>query len=423
MRNSLKNVNLEDIELLELLEQEEREKISPALDVFRLPKRIKIVRGGRGAAAKSWSFASLLIQSANYERKHIACLREVQLTLEESVHKLLGQTIERLRYRDWKITREGIDNTRTGSHFIFKGISDLRADQLKSLEGFDIFWLEEAQDISIHSLNILLPTLRKPGSELWASMNPKLEKDPIIDKFEGRDDVLIVNARPGKLDNPYWTKELQKEMDEDYRRDPSLAAHIWEGKPLIVSEAQIFHDKWRVSEFDTPTDAEFYCGADWGFANDPTAIVRCFIKDNVLYIDREAGGVGVEIDETGKLLDAVLPHKRWPVRGDSARPELISYLNRQGYNVISVEKGAGSVEDGIAFMRSFDEIIIHPRCKNTIDEFRLYSYKVDRVTKDILPIIVDKNNHFCDSTRYSLEALMKARGATIPEYSADELGL
>jgi len=413
----------DELELLALLEQEDRERVAPILEVFRQPKRIKIVRGGRGSGGKSWSLASLVIQAANYERKHIACLREVQLTLEESVHKLLAQTIERLRYRDWKITREGIDNTRTGSHIIFKGISDLRADQIKSLEGFDIFWLEEAQDISIHSLNVLLPTLRKPGSELWASMNPKLEKDPVIDKFEGRDDCLIITARPGKLDNPWWTKELQKEMEEDYKKDPNLAAHIWEGKPLIISEAQVFHGKWSIREFDTPDDAEFNCGADWGFANDPTAIVRCFIKENTLYIDREAGGVGVEIDETGKLLDAVLPDKRWPVRGDSARPELISYLNRKGYNILSTEKGAGSVEDGIAFMRSFDDIVVHTRCKNTADEFRLYSYKVDRITKDILPIIVDKNNHYIDSTRYSLEARMKARGANIPDYSATDLGL
>lgn len=418
-----KDIENLQIEILGQKEQRNRELVAKILEPFRHPHRIKIVKGGRGAGSKSWGCASLLIQRANREMLHVACLREVQLTLEESVHKLLGNTIERLGYRDWKITREGIDNTRTGSHFIFKGISDLRADQLKSLEGFDIFWLEEAQDISIHSLNILLPTLRKPGSELWASMNPKLEKDPIIDKFESRDDALIITARPGKLDNPWWTKELQKEMEEDYKKDPNLAAHIWEGKPLIISEAQVFHGKYSVREFDTPDDAEFNCGADWGFANDPSAIVRCFIKDNTLYIDREAGGVGVEIDETGKLLDMVLPHKRWPTRGDSARPELISYLNRQGYNILSTEKGAGSVEDGIAFIRSFDEVVIHTRCKNTADEFRLYSYKVDRATKDILPIIVDKNNHYCDALRYGLEPRMKARGATIPDYSASELGL
>jgi len=217
----------------DIIMQNEIERVSPKLEAFRKPKRIKIARGGRGAGAKSWGFASLNVQDLNYKPLQLACLREVQLTLEESVWKLIRETIERLRYPGWIITKEYIDHPATGSHIIFRGISDLRADQIKSLEGFDRFWIEEAQGVSDHSLDVVVPTLRKPGSELWASLNPDEEIDPIIRRFQGRDDCLIVDLEPGPKDNPWWTPELQKEMEEDFKRDPDLAAHVWNGLPRV----------------------------------------------------------------------------------------------------------------------------------------------------------------------------------------------
>lgn len=223
----------ERAELHRLLEQRERERVTPKLEAFRQPARIKGCRGGRGAGAKSWSVDSLLIQEANYKKLHVVCLREVQLTLEESVWKLTRDTIQRLRYPGWVITKEYIDCPRTGSHFIFRGISDLRADQVKSLEDFDRAWIEEAQSVSEHSLDILFPTMRKPGSEIWFTMNPEEEVDPIVARTWGskRTDMILVDLEPGLVDNPYWTKELQDEMDEDFARDPLLAEHIWKGMP------------------------------------------------------------------------------------------------------------------------------------------------------------------------------------------------
>ena len=219
----------EEILLASALLQEDLERVSPKLEAFRKPARVKGCRGGRGAGAKSWSIASLLIQRAHHERVHIACLREVQLTLEESVWKLMKETIDRLRYSGWRVTREAIDNQRTGSHIIFRGVSDLRADQIKSLESFDVFWIEEAQGVSSHSLDVLLPTLRAPNSELWFSMNPEEERDPIIARLWDRPDALCVDLQPGAVDNPWWTAELQKEMEADFARDPDLAEHVWNG--------------------------------------------------------------------------------------------------------------------------------------------------------------------------------------------------
>ena len=231
----------EELELIALWEQRELERVSPKLEAFRNPARIKGCRGGRGAGAKSWSIASLLVQKANYERKHIVCLREVQLTLEESVWKLMRDMIVRLRYPGWVVTDKYIDCPRTGSHIIFRGLSDLRADQAKSLENFDIAWIEEAQSVSNHSLDVLFPTMRKPGSEIWFGLNPDEEIDPIVARTwgSGRDDMILLDLDPGSVDNPWWTAELQKEMEVDFARDPELAEHIWKGAPRIQGERSI----------------------------------------------------------------------------------------------------------------------------------------------------------------------------------------
>lgn len=223
----------EHLALANLIIQQNLETVSPVMDSFRSPCRIKLVRGGRGAAAKSWSIASLLVQMSHRKKLRIGCFREVQRSLEESSYALVKQTIDRLRYSGWKLTNEYLQSP-CGSHIIFRGLKDIRAaNQVKGLESFDIFWLEEAATITGESLSMIMPTLRKPGSELWASWNPETENDPINERLwaSHRTDIIRVDARPGIADNPWFTAELQKEMDEDYARDPDEASHIWGGLP------------------------------------------------------------------------------------------------------------------------------------------------------------------------------------------------
>jgi phage terminase large subunit len=121
-----------------------------------------------------------------------------------------------------------------------------------------------------------------------------------------------------------------------------------------------------------------------------------------LYIEYEAGGVGIEINELPNIMAVIPDIKRWKAYGDSARPETNSYLSNHGYNVQGAPKWKGCVEDGVEYMRSFNNIYVHPRCKKTQDELNKYSYKVDKNTGEILPIIVDKWNHYLDSVRYAL---------------------
>ena len=197
-------------------------------------------------------------------------------------------------------------------------------------------------------------------------------------------------------------------MEYDYRVDPDSASHVWGGECKKISDAQVLKGKWVIETFDPkPTWQGPYFGADWGFSQDPTTLVKCWIHERKLYIEHEAYGVGVEITETPALFDSIEGSRKHTIRADSARPETISHIKRSGFRVVGAKKGPGSVEEGVAFLRSFEQIIIHPRCKYTAQEARLYSYKVDKLTGDILPVLVDNHNHMIDAIRYALEPFIK----------------
>jgi len=225
----------EELELLQLLEQEDRERVAPKFEEWRKPYRYKIAEGGRGAGAKSWSAASLIVQAAEENTHRVACLREIQKSLEESVYTLIQNTVERLGYTDWVFTKESIENRKNGSHFIFRGLKDMRAaNQIKSLESYDIFFVEEAATITHDSWTKLLPTLRKKGSELWAIFNREEEMDPVYERFivNERENSCILHLEPGPIDNPWWYETtLPQEMEEDYKYDPDEAEHVWRGLP------------------------------------------------------------------------------------------------------------------------------------------------------------------------------------------------
>ncbi len=196
-------------------------------------------------------------------------------------------------------------------------------------------------------------------------------------------------------------------MEWDRARDPEKYAHIWLGEYERKSEARVFKN-WRIEEHEAPEGAVFYFGGDWGFSVDPSVLVRCYVNGRTLYIDFEAYRVGVEIDHLPALFDQVPGARAWPIRADSARPETISYLQRHGFpKLIAATKGKDSVKEGVIFLQNYD-VVIHPRCIHTIDEFTMYSYKVDKLTGMITPILEDKKNHVIDSVRYAIEELRAA---------------
>lgn len=362
--------------------------------------RYKVAYGGRGSG-KSWAAARCLIVLALQSKIRILCTRQLQTSIANSVHKLLSDSIQELGLaRFFEITRDAI-RCNNGSEFFFKGIQN-NINEIKSIEGINYCWVEEAQSVSENSWEVLIPTIRKEDSEIWITFNPDREEDATYQRF-------IINPPPGTIsqlvnysENPWFPDVLRREMEYCKEVDYGKYEHIWLGKTVIDTDAQIYHGKFELKEFETPEDTVFYHGADWGFANDPTAVVRCFIKDQCLYIDYESGGVGVEFEELPALFKKIPDIQKWEIRCDCARPETISYMSRQGFRTVACPKWNGSVEDGIEYIRSFRRIYIHPRCKHTYEEFKFYSYKQDKNTGDILPVVLDKNNHYCDALRYAL---------------------
>ena len=390
-----------------------------------------VYHGGRGSA-KSHSIATVLVIAGARRPLRILCAREIQKSLATSSKQLIEDKIHEYGLGEfYKITNTGIEG-KNGTKFLFMGLRS-NPDAVKSTEGLDIAWLEEANYVSQASLDNLTPTLRKPGSCLIASFNPRHETDPIYDRFLGgeppkRSIVRQVNWK----DNPWFPIELIEELEWMKERDYDKYMHVWEGQILQRNDAKVFPE-FTIDDLDDqiPEGQHPRFGADWGFSVDPTVLVKVYRWGRTLYIREEAYKVRCEIDETPALfagddlrsnseemsegLTWTNEHNHEGLEGayrntivaDSARPETISYMQQRGFKIEKSIKGAGSVEDGVEFIRSHN-IVVHPSCTHAIDELNTYSYKVDKLTDKVLSVLADKNNHVIDSIRYALEADRRA---------------
>lgn len=397
------------------------------------PSRYKVAYGGRGSA-KSWGFATMAIMLGCANPLRFLCVRELQNSIAASVHQLLSDTIDRLSLNDfYKVTRESIVG-QNGTQFLFVGVKN-DPGKIKSTEGVDILFIEEAEKISAVSWRILPPTIRKAGSEIWVVFNPREEDDPTYERFVKHMPPRSRRVKINWNDNPWFPPEIALErryalqLIEDAKRAEDDGAvvqlqadydHVWEGECLTFSNARILYHKVVIEPFDEPPErTRIHLGCDWGFAEDPTALIRFWTtkhrEDGIdweeLWISHEAYGTRVDLGpDTAKLFDAVPGARSWPIKADNARPESISAMARQGFNIAAAEKWQGSLEDGIAHLKMFRRIHIHPRCRRIAMEAKLYSYKVDPVTNDVLPIVVDAHNHGLDAVRYGLDGFIQRRG-------------
>lgn len=386
--------------------------------VMSRPSRYKVLDGGRGSA-KSYSFANVLIARAVTEKLRILCTRETQNSIKDSVHRLISDRINDTGLSELFIIRNEMIESKTGSQFFFKGLHH-NISEIKSMEGINIVWVEEAEKVSEESWRTLTPTIREPHSEIWISFNPEEEKSATYQRFIKNPMPDTRRAHVTYRDNKYFPEVLRREMEHDKRVDFEAYMHIWEGQIKKYAEDLIFKNKFEVDcEFDTPEGEQFFFGGDFGYSVDPSCLIRCFIKNQCLYIDYEAYGYGVEITDLHEFYGTIPEAKRWQIVADSQRPDTISFLSQPfyakdgtyfpGYDIIGAEKGKGSVEDGIQFLRGFDKIFIHKRCPGTKKDFANYRWKRDRITNQILPQPIDASNHAVDAVRYALESYIKLK--------------
>ncbi|EMT5586941.1 PBSX family phage terminase large subunit [Providencia stuartii] len=383
--------------------------------------------GGRGSA-KTRTFALMTairgyMAAKNGQSGVILCAREYMNSLEESSMEEVKQAIRSVPWlNDFYELGEKYIRTKCRSvSYVFAGLRH-NLDSIKSKARILIAWVDEAESVSETAWTKLTPTVREAGSEIWVTWNPEKDGSATDKRFrkEPPDNAIIVEMNYD--DNPWFPSVLEEErLNDQARLDAATYAWIWEGAYLENSDKQVLANKYVVQSF--PDDLwqkadRLLFGADFGFAKDPNTLIRMFILDDCLYIEREAYGVGVELDHMPAFYDEIPEARKWPIKADSARPETISYLKRQGFNISAAKKWQGSVEDGITYLRGFKQIIIHPRCKETAKEARLYSYKTDRITGEVLPVIEDAYNHCWDAVRYGLDGYITQKsnaGLLVPK--------
>lgn len=416
-----------------MLRPEERDSVleiqTPrwCLPLYQSQARYQGASGGRGSG-KSHYFAEELVEEAMCGHIRAACMREVQMSIKDSVKQLIEDKIDKLGVRAWF---KSTDREIVGPHdslFIFRGLRKHTSSTIKSLEGFNRALYEEAQTISQRSIDLALPTFRTGAQQRFA-WNPEDAGDPVDKLFlSNAGDPDFCHVHVTYRDNPFFPPELLGDVRRDKRRDLDKYQHVWLGRYFKNRDALVFKN-WETLHFDVPSNVNWLHGADWGYSIDPTVLIRGFVGEWVngrpaynpdgktLFITHEKYKVGLEIDDVPEYWDAIDASstgvaREWPIIADSNNPQNISYLRRHGYpRIRAAHKGPNSVMEGVKFLQNYD-IVVHPRCYHTRDELGSYRFKVDPLTELVIPVLQEDKNHVIDSLRYMVEPIRLNSNAT-----------
>ena len=270
------------------------------------PYRYKVAHGGRGSG-KSWGFARALLILGAQSPLRILCTREIQKSIKDSVKRLLDDQIEAMGLGEFYLSLETEIRGRNGSEFLFAGLANHTVESIKSYEGIDIVWIEEAQTVSKKSLDILVPTIRKDGSEIWVTFNPMLDSDEVWQRF-------VVNQPPQShveqvnwSDNPWFPNVLAMERDQCKLANPDDYDNIWEGKCRSAVIGAIYANEVAQAQMDgricpVPYNARAKVHAVWDLGwNDSMSIILVqkvgpttiavidYIEDSFKTLDHYAG--------------------------------------------------------------------------------------------------------------------------------------
>ncbi|CAB4152992.1 XtmB Phage terminase large subunit [uncultured Caudovirales phage] len=386
--------------------------VSPGIEFF-------VPYGGRGGA-KSEAIGAIDLSVGMIKPVKVICLREFQNSISESVHSLLEAKINSdKKAKAFYTVRENYIEGKNGTLFHFKGIRK-NINNLRSLHGYDIAWVEEAEGVPQSSWDVFLPSMRKAGCIFQIVFNPESENSATYQGFVKNPRERSLIKKVSWRDNPWFPDNLRRQKDHAFRVDPEMAMFIWEGEFNTKSEAQVLQGKWRVEGFEVPPNPGAlgwdgpYFGADWGYSQDPSAACELWIKNGSLYCRREAYKVGVELDHLPGFLMGIPGFEAHTSRGDAARPDIISLLNRNGFpRLQGAPKWPGSVQAGVQRLRAFDSIVIHPDCPNAMHEAKTWRYKQNDAG-DVLTDLVSGNDHYWDAARYALQPLIKSGASGSP---------
>lgn len=396
-----------------------------ALEPLFSPARYKICYGGRGGA-KSWSIASYLLVEAARRPLRVLCCREFQASIRESVHRLLADMINTHGLSQFEVLEKSI-RSEHGSEFIFEGLRH-NVGRIRSLEGIDKVWVEEASNVSRASWEVLIPTIRKDGSEIIVSFNPELETDETYQRFVAHPPRDAVLMKVNYHDNPWFPEVLRKEMEDLKARDPDAYQHVYLGECRLTLDGAIYAkelreatDEGRITSvpYDTTKPVNVYCDLGW---QDLTAI---------WFVQHIAGEVRlIDYEE-----DSQQPFNEY-LRRMQTRPYVYGTLwlphDAQakslgtGRSIEEIARNAGwrvrivpklSVADGINAVRTlfpsmwFDR----ERCADGVQALRHYRYDLDPNGQFSRSPLHDSASHGSDALRYTAVAMQEARQARYVE--------
>ena len=392
------------------------------------------LKGGRGSSKSSFVALQIILGILDDPTANAIGLRKIGTTIRDSINTSLLWAIDELKQTDQFdcITSPAEMTYRpTGQKILMRGLDEPR--KLKSIKVrhgyFKYLWFEEAEEYSgMEEIRSVEQSVLRGGEDFieFFTYNPPRNPKHWINKTAKDKNTSQLIHHSTYLDVPrHWLgNDFFKKAARLKRNNFDAYQHEYLGKPIGNPEEIIFSGKYEERDFKTPPvnelyQSRFFFGADWGFANDPTVLIRCFIKDDCLWIDYEAYGYKVEIDHLHKLFDKIPESRKWMIKADCARPETISNVYRQNFKIMAAKKWLGCDIDGVEYLKSFRKIIIHKRCKKIIKEFDNYSYKIDKHTREVLADVDDKSgwDHGIDAVRYGLGDYIRNRIITSTGFS------
>lgn len=402
-------------------------QIPKAFKPLFYPKRYKVFYGGRGGG-KSHAIARALLVQGMAKPMRIICGREIQKSIADSVHALLSDLIREHGLEDFYSVQRDVIKGINGTEFKFRGLKHNVTD-LKSLEGADVIWIEEAENVSHNSWEILIPTVRKPGSEIWISFNPKNPTDPTYERFIKYSDSDIVAVKVGWQDNPFFPDVLDKERRKLEASDLDAYNHIWEGQPdtrrsgaVYARQLAVAREEGRICRVPYDPAAEVFTAWDLGFGDATSIWWLQFIGRELRWLEYYESA-GEQLDHYAKVIKAkpynyaqhghFLPHDggHGNIRGDSVAKQLLgmglsnTVLTRES----DITPGIETLRQTIAY-----SVFDAEKCKDGIHALENYGYEwdEDRSVFKTKPRH-DWTSHAADAARYAAIAAGRGKGSMI----------
>ena len=376
------------------------------------PKRFKIVKGGRGSA-KSHTVAQILLALGKSKRHRILCCREVQKSIKASVHQLLRDKIEQMGLQSFYQVLDTEIRGANGTQFLFSGLADHTVDSIKSLEGVSIVWVEEGQTISKKSLDLLVPTIRVEGSEIFITFNPELDTDEVWKRFVAQpsDDTIVITMN--WRDNPWFPQVLEEERIKCKTRAPEDYDTIWEGKcrPTVVGaiwarevENLMAQGRYRPMEYDPMLQVHTVWDLGWAYSMTIGFVQRA--ASEVRLIDYIEGSFRTLEDYVKDIKTRPwnwgndwIPHdgRARDFKSGMSTEEMLKKLGRNPMIVPQI-----GVEEGIKATR-----LVIPRlwmnsntCAQPLEHMKRYRRTINPQTNQPGPPLHDEHSHCGDMIRY-----------------------